>query len=205
MFILISDLTHVAQRGIFPQRLLASGTKYFLKNKNFCPETFWLMPQGVPRWGHATACTTRCPWKTSSYFQHFKVSKTRTPSCRRSTYPGEDFSPKDTHLGACHHFVKQICWHIDREAQPRPWCSSAYRTLAKNLERSGTSVHPDATCTSLRNAGSFASEVVQDWIQHFLPSSAQWLLWLLPLLHFHISLAVSTITFFLPHMFFQTH
>lgn len=92
VFMLIPDLKPVAQHGTFPQRLLASGTKYFLKNKTFCPETFWLMPQGVPRWGCAMACTTRCP-KTSCYFQHFKVSKTRTPSCRRSPYLGEGFWP----------------------------------------------------------------------------------------------------------------
>lgn len=109
VFILISDLKRVAQHGTFPQSLLASGTKYFLKNKNFCAETFWLMPQGVPMWGHTMVCTTRCPWKTNCYFQHFKVSKTRRPSCRRSIYLGEGFSSKDIHLGACHHFVKQIC------------------------------------------------------------------------------------------------
>lgn len=148
MFILISEL-NVAQ-VTFLQTLLASGTEDFLKTNHLCTETLWLTPRGVPRWGHATACTTRCPWKTSNYFQHFKASKTRTPSWRRSIYPWEGFSTKDIQLGACHHFLKQVCWQ--REAQPRPWCRSAYQALAKHSTEAwgaGTSVHPDATCTSL--------------------------------------------------------
>lgn len=129
MFILISDLT-VAQEVTFLQTLSASGTEDFLKTNHFCTMTSWLTPQGVPRWGHARACTTRCPWKTSNYFQHFKASKTRTPFWRRSIYPWEDFSIQDIQLGACHHFLKQVCWH--REAQPRPWCCSSYQALVKH-------------------------------------------------------------------------
>ena len=203
MFILISDLKRVAQRGTSPQRLLASGTKCFLKNKNFYPETFWLMPQGVARWGHAMACTTRSPWKTSNYFQYFKASKPRTVSCRRSIYTVEGFSPKDIHLGACHHFLKQICWHIGREAQPRPWCCSAHQTLANHLQHSGMGLrHKHSSWCN-----SYLSE--KCWIPCLqggpnlnstfptLFSSVA-----VTLLHFHISLALSTITFFLPsHVF----
>lgn len=97
------------------------------------------MPQGVPRCGHAAVCTWGILGK-QQLLPAFPIGKSRTPFCRRSIYPGEGFSPKDIHLWACRHFIKQICWHIDRKAQPRPWCHSAYWTLAKHLQHSGMGI-----------------------------------------------------------------
>lgn len=159
--------------------------KDFLQTNHFCPETLWLTPQGVLRWGHATACTTRCPWKTSNYFQHFRASKTRTPSWRRSR---GRFLHKGHPTGSLPSLSKTGMLTQRGTAQALvPLCIPG--TGETQHSGMGSRHNCSSWCNKSLpgNTGSFASEVVTAWIQSFLPSSVHWLVRGSPLAFLHLS------------------
>lgn len=145
------------------QRFLASITKYFLKYKHFCPETFQQSLWSVLGWG----CTT-----------------------------------------AYYHFVKLIflSFHIE-EAQHSAWSHSTQRTVVKHVKNPGMGrqCKPSSWWPTPLRINMFLTSEGTCLHSAFLTSASQGLLWLLPLWHFCISLAKSTITFFFPRVFFQTH